>query len=87
MKKISVPVLTIHGTYDRNAPYEGGKQWATTLPNVVPCTLSTVTVAPTLAHFLKSPGHSITLPLRRASRVGFRVAESLRTRRLHMRDR
>ncbi|MGZ7031963.1 MAG: alpha/beta fold hydrolase [Thermoanaerobaculia bacterium] len=31
--KITVPVLTIHGTYDRNAPYGGGREWAATLPN------------------------------------------------------
>src|SRR5262245_22136515 len=30
---IAVPVLTIHGTYDRNAPYGGGREWAMTLPN------------------------------------------------------
>jgi pimeloyl-ACP methyl ester carboxylesterase/ketosteroid isomerase-like protein len=32
-KKIAVPVLTIHGTKDRNAPYGGGREWAFTLPN------------------------------------------------------
>jgi proline iminopeptidase len=26
-------VLTVHGKKDRNAPYGGGKEWATTLPN------------------------------------------------------
>jgi pimeloyl-ACP methyl ester carboxylesterase len=30
---ITIPVLTIHGTKDRNAPYGSGKQWATRLPN------------------------------------------------------
>lgn len=30
---LSVPVLTIHGTRDRNAPYAGGRQWAQTFPN------------------------------------------------------
>jgi pimeloyl-ACP methyl ester carboxylesterase len=30
---ISAPVLTIHGTKDRNAPYGGGREWAMTLPN------------------------------------------------------
>lgn len=29
--KIKVPVLTIHGTRDRNAPYGGGREWAMTL--------------------------------------------------------
>jgi proline iminopeptidase len=27
------PVLTIHGTKDRNAPYGSGREWAMTLPN------------------------------------------------------
>lgn len=27
------PVLTIHGTKDRNAPYGAGREWAETLPN------------------------------------------------------
>ncbi len=31
--KVSNPVLTIHGTRDRNAPYGGGREWALTLPN------------------------------------------------------
>jgi pimeloyl-ACP methyl ester carboxylesterase/ketosteroid isomerase-like protein len=30
---VTVPVLTIHGTEDRNAPYEGGKEWAASLPD------------------------------------------------------
>ena len=33
LKKISMPVLTIHGTKDRTAPYEGGKAWAAEVPN------------------------------------------------------
>ncbi|MEW6738176.1 MAG: alpha/beta hydrolase [Acidobacteriota bacterium] len=33
VKKLSFPVLTIHGTQDRNAPYGGGREWAATLPN------------------------------------------------------
>ncbi len=33
LKKITVPVLTIHGTKDRNAPYGGGREWAMSLPN------------------------------------------------------
>lgn len=32
-QKVKVPVLTIHGTKDRNAPFEGGLHWAKTLPN------------------------------------------------------
>jgi pimeloyl-ACP methyl ester carboxylesterase len=31
--RVRVPVLTIHGTHDRNAPYVGGREWALTLPN------------------------------------------------------
>jgi pimeloyl-ACP methyl ester carboxylesterase len=27
---LAVPVLTFHGTLDRNAPYGGGLEWATT---------------------------------------------------------
>ena len=33
VRALSVPVLTIHGTKDRNAPYAGGREWAATLPN------------------------------------------------------
>ncbi len=29
---VTVPVLTIHGTWDRNAPYGGGREWASHLP-------------------------------------------------------
>jgi proline iminopeptidase len=31
--RVRVPVLTIHGTHDRNAPYAAGREWALTLPN------------------------------------------------------
>jgi pimeloyl-ACP methyl ester carboxylesterase len=30
---VKVPVLTIHGIKDRNAPYGAGREWALTLPN------------------------------------------------------
>jgi len=33
LNTITVPVLTIHGTKDRNAPYGGGREWAMSLPN------------------------------------------------------
>jgi len=33
LKKITMPVLTIHGTKDRNAPYGSGKEWARNLPD------------------------------------------------------
>jgi pimeloyl-ACP methyl ester carboxylesterase len=31
--RVSVPVLTIHGTRDRNAAYGSGREWAHILPN------------------------------------------------------
>lgn len=31
--KLSQPVLTLHGTLDRNAPYGSGLEWAATFPN------------------------------------------------------
>jgi pimeloyl-ACP methyl ester carboxylesterase len=31
--KVSIPVLTIHGTKDRNAPYGAGREWDLLLPN------------------------------------------------------
>ncbi len=31
--RVRIPVLTIHGTWDRNAPYAAGREWALTLPN------------------------------------------------------
>jgi len=34
LAKVSMPVLTIHGTNDRNAPYGGGREWASSLANV-----------------------------------------------------
>ena len=33
MKKVTVPVLTIHGTRDRNAPFGAGREWASRLPD------------------------------------------------------
>ena len=33
MKKITMPVLVIHGTRDRNAHYDGGRAWAASLPD------------------------------------------------------
>ena len=29
---LRIPVLTIHGTQDRNAPYGGGREWVAHLP-------------------------------------------------------
>jgi pimeloyl-ACP methyl ester carboxylesterase len=31
--KVAMPVLTIHGTNDRNAPYGSGREWVSNLPN------------------------------------------------------
>jgi proline iminopeptidase len=31
--KVAAPVMTIHGTRDRSAPYGGGRDWALSLPN------------------------------------------------------
>jgi proline iminopeptidase len=31
--RITVPVLTVHGTRDRNAPYGAGREWVSRLPN------------------------------------------------------
>lgn len=33
LKKIAMPVLAIHGTHDRTAPYDGGRRWVAQLPN------------------------------------------------------
>ncbi len=33
MEQIQMPVLTFHGTRDRNAPYGSGREWAYHLPN------------------------------------------------------
>jgi len=33
LRRVTVPVLTIHGTWDRNAPYGAGREWALTLPD------------------------------------------------------
>ena len=33
VQKVTMPVLTVHGTYDRNAPYGSGREWAMTLPD------------------------------------------------------
>jgi pimeloyl-ACP methyl ester carboxylesterase len=38
--RVSQPVLTIHGTKDRNAPYGAGREWALRLPNARLLTIS-----------------------------------------------
>jgi len=63
LKKISMPVLVIHGTKDRNAPYEGGRAWAAALPDARLVTLEgaahamwadePVAVLSAIRHFLR----------------------------------
>jgi pimeloyl-ACP methyl ester carboxylesterase len=54
--RVRVPVLTIHGTWDRNAPYAAGREWALTLPNA---RLITVERA---AHQVTTDAPEIVLP-------------------------
>jgi proline iminopeptidase len=54
--RVRVPVLTIHGTWDRNAPYAAGREWAVTLPNA---RLITVERA---AHQVTADAPEIVLP-------------------------
>ncbi|MGH7525137.1 MAG: alpha/beta fold hydrolase [Gemmatimonadales bacterium] len=54
--RVRVPVLTIHGTRDRNAPYAAGREWALTLPDA---RLLTVEGA---AHQLTTEAPEIVLP-------------------------
>jgi pimeloyl-ACP methyl ester carboxylesterase len=54
--RVRVPVLTIHGTWDRNAPYAAGREWALTLPNA---RLITVERA---AHQITADAPEIVLP-------------------------
>ena len=63
LKRITMPVLTIHGTLDRNAPYDGGRQWAAELPDARILTVEgaahaawlddPVTVFGAIRHFLR----------------------------------
>jgi proline iminopeptidase len=63
LKKVAMPVLTIHGTKDRNAPYEGGRAWAAALPDARLVTLEgaahamwaddPVAVIASIRHFLR----------------------------------
>jgi proline iminopeptidase len=56
VQRVRVPVLTIHGTWDRNAPYAAGREWALTLPNA---RLITVEGA---AHQVSADAPDIVLP-------------------------
>jgi pimeloyl-ACP methyl ester carboxylesterase/ketosteroid isomerase-like protein len=63
LRKVSMPVLTIHGTKDRNASYASGREWATILPNARMVTVEgaahvlwaddPVTVFGAMRHFLR----------------------------------
>jgi pimeloyl-ACP methyl ester carboxylesterase len=53
---VRVPVLTIHGTWDRNAPYAAGREWAMTLPDA---RLLTVEGA---AHFVTLDAPEVVIP-------------------------
>ena len=33
VRELPTPVLTVHGTHDRNAPYGAGRDWSYLLPN------------------------------------------------------
>ena len=46
LAKVAMPVLTIHGTKDRNAPYGGGREWAASLPNARLLTITDAAHAP-----------------------------------------
>jgi proline iminopeptidase len=46
LAKVKEPVLTIHGTKDRSAPYGGGRDWALLLPNARLVTVEKAAHAP-----------------------------------------
>ena len=50
--KVTAPVLAIHGTHDRAAPYGGGRDWAIGLPNARLLTVPHAGHAP----WIESPG-------------------------------
>jgi pimeloyl-ACP methyl ester carboxylesterase len=49
---IEAPVLTIHGTRDRSAPYGGGRDWSRLLPNARLLTVEHAAHAP----WIEAPG-------------------------------
>lgn len=63
LRNLKVPVLTIHGTKDRNAPYASGVEWAKSLPDARLVTVEgaahaswlddPVTVFGSIRHFLR----------------------------------
>jgi pimeloyl-ACP methyl ester carboxylesterase len=46
VSNVKTPVLTIHGTKDRNAPYGGGREWALILPDARLVTVEDAAHAP-----------------------------------------
>lgn len=54
--RVKIPVLTIHGTWDRNAPYAGGREWALVLPNARLLTIERA------AHQVPADAPEIVLP-------------------------
>ena len=46
LARVTAPVLTIHGTRDRSAPYGGGRDWASMLPNARLATIEGAAHAP-----------------------------------------
>jgi pimeloyl-ACP methyl ester carboxylesterase len=52
LAKVQGPVLTIHGTKDRSAPYGAGREWASVLPNARLLTIDNAAHAP----WIEAPG-------------------------------
>jgi pimeloyl-ACP methyl ester carboxylesterase len=74
--EVSAPVLTIHGTHDRSAPYGGGREWAVELPNARLLSIEGGGHAP----WIESPQHvwtSIETFLTGAWPTGAAVVESV----------
>ncbi len=53
---VTAPVLTIHGTNDRSAPYEAGREWAVLLPNARLLAVNDAGHAP----WVEQPGTTLT---------------------------
>ena len=76
VRKVKAPVLTIHGTWDRNAPYAAGREWAMMLPNA---RLLTIEGA---AHQLTADAPEVVLPAIEAFVAGHWPAKAERVTRL-----
>ena len=79
--RVRVPVLTVHGTWDRNAPYAAGREWAMTLPDA---RLLTVERA---AHQVVLDAPDIVLPALEAFLAGRWPAGAERVRSLERSSR